>query len=99
MQNQLFASLKQVLRENDYYPNGDRWGAAMALFFDVAAFVYEENDVPIEWQYRPGAMGNQIDTESYNYDWLNTLAPEDRLSIGEYLHRLTSRLQLAGISY
>lgn len=74
-------------------------GAVMGLFFDVAAFVYEFDDTPKEWQYRPGMGGNYIDTESYNYEWLNSLSVEDRLSIGNYLHRLTGILDKAGVSY
>ncbi len=99
MTKHLLADLKQNLKENDYCLNGDRWAAAMGLFFDVAAFVYEENDVPSDWGYRPGAMGNFIDSESYNYEWLNSLTAKERLELGSYLHKLTGLLKLAGVAY
>lgn len=99
MQKQLFSELKQVLSENGYHKNGDLWGASMGLFFDVAAFVYEYGNTPAEWQYRPGAAGNFIDTESYNYDWLLSLDNDQREEIGGFLHRLTNKLRLAGLDY
>lgn len=99
MTPQLFKDLKQTLSENGYHYNGDKWGAAMGMWFDVAAFVYEENDVPKEWNYRPGCAGNVIDEESYNYEWLNSLTADERLQIGIYLYRLTNALDKAGVSY
>jgi len=99
MQTSIFKDLKQTLSENGYHHNGDKWGAAIGLFFDIAAFVYEENDVPREWNYRPGAFGNTIDTDSYNHEWLNSLNADQRLSIGNYLYRLTNILEKNGLSY
>jgi len=99
MNTQTFKELKQVLKENDYCNNGDKWGAAMGLFFDVAAFVYEDSNTPKEWQYKPGAMGNYIDTDSCNYEWINSLDEDTRKDIGKYLHRLTNILDKKGFSY
>lgn len=99
MEKKLFKDLKQTLSENGYHHNGDKWGAAMGLFFDVASFVYEEGEVPFEWDYKPGIAGNVIDEESYNYEWLSSLYRLQKLEIGHFLHKLTNRLELAGISY
>lgn len=99
MNTKLFKQLKQQLRENDYYPNGDKWGAAMNLHFENSAFVYEENETPSEWQYKPGAFGNSIDKESCNYEFLNSLTHSERLEVGNFLHRLTNLLERAGLSY
>lgn len=99
MTTKLFKDLKQHLAELGYHHNGDKWGATMGLFFDLAAKLFEEDYCPREWQYRPGAGGNQQDEESYSYEFLSELNTEQAREIGDFLHRLTNRLEKAGLSY
>ncbi len=85
--------------EPDYSPSNDPWGYAMGLFFDVAGELYNRGEaVPDEWQFRPGACG-VVEISDYRVDELDEAATADLLRLGAFLHRLTGRIDRAGLSY
>lgn len=88
---------KELLRMNDVA--GDPWGVAMGAWFDCAAHLYEVGDCPREWQYRPGSLGNHIETDGPYYEFFNTLNADQLTEIGQFLWRLCEILKKAGRDY
>lgn len=77
----------------------DPWGTAVSAWFDVAAHLYEVGDCPTEWQYRPGAMGNTIETDTAYFDFLNELDADQLTEIGNLLWRYSQLLKRHGRDY
>lgn len=94
-----FKEFKQAMAENGYHKNGDLWGSAMSAFFQCSAHLYEVGDCAKEWQYRPGMGGNHIDPDDTMTYFFEGKDADELTDIGNFLHRLTQRLELAGMSY
>jgi len=89
---------KQDLRLLDI--KHDPWGTCMEAFFECAARLYERSAlIPAEWNYKPGATNTPTDPECYWHDLFIKCSNSQLLTIGNYLHRLTSILDKAGKSY
>lgn len=84
----------------DYAPNNDPWGCAMGVFFAVADELAARGvQCPEVWRFRPSPFGQSC--EGYAYETLQELEPDDDelLRLGAFLHRLTGRIDRAGLSY
>jgi len=84
----------------DYRPDNDPWGNAMGAFFAVAdEIVARGNWCPDAWHFRPSPFGQEC--AGWEYETLQELKPDDAalLRLGAFLHRLTGRLDRAGMSY
>ena len=88
---------KALIRMNDLH--GDPWGVAMGAWFDCAAHLYEVGDCPIEWKYRPGAMGNRVEKDSIFYPMFKKMSAEHLEQIGMLLWRYTNLLKRHGRDY
>lgn len=91
------AEFKRELRSEVYFE--DRWGCSMGAFFALCSVAYERDLVQTDWEYRPGAMGNVVDSE----DWFTELflqCSDDQLTtIGTFLLKLTNLLRLTEHAY
>lgn len=98
---QKIKQLKQIIREQDY--TGDRWGVVMSLMFDLCELGYEVCQLPPEWEFSPGAMGNIIDRENNIFCLYQIEFTPDNTEMlidwGNYLNRLEAILRKAGHSY
>lgn len=93
---------KALFREltPDYYDDNDPWGHAMGTYFAAADEINARGiQCPSAWQFRPSPFGQAC--EGYEYETLQELKPSDAelLRLGAFLHRLTGRLDRAGLSY
>jgi|APHM01.1.fsa_nt_gi hypothetical protein len=80
---------------------GDPWGAAMGLFFDVAAFIFHETErcTPAKWEYRAGAGGEIDEMLPHRLAAMRDADLETLIHTGNVLHRYTRLLEKAGHSY
>lgn len=83
---------------------GDSWGTCMTHWFGIAnALEASGLIVPEEWQYRPGALGPDVESwpNSEYYDDLQSgyHSPEDLIEAGNVLQRWASMLECAGKDY
>ena len=72
----------------------DAWGSVMSWWFDIAEALHARGeDIPAEWQFRPGAGGCEESErlEDYSSDTLE--------QFGNLLNRYASALESAGRSY
>lgn len=86
---------KEELRMNDFA--GDPWGISMSAMFDLCAVAYEQLDVPREWEYSVGALGNHIDADNLFFGL--DMSDNEILAIGNYLNRLTEILRKTDHAY
>ena len=91
------SEFKHELRMEDV--KGDPWGVSLCAFFDLCVVAHGRIDVPEEWGYSVGWGGNHLDPESWFQQLFSECTDEQLLTIGNYLHRLTSLLEAAGKSY
>lgn len=92
-----FKILKQTLRENGFHKNGDLWGTAMSLMFDLVAIDCEISNLPNDWGYHPGIFGNHIEEDNRFLDM--ELTEQTAHDYGNYLNRLVKYLEYKGLSY
>lgn len=88
---------KELLRMDDL--SGDPWGTSVGAWFICASHLYEIGDCPAEWQYRPGSMGNHIDTDSAYYEMFSEMSAEQLEEIGQLLWRYSELLERHGRDY
>lgn len=94
-----YLELKCELMAN--WDPGDRWGSAMAMFFDVCAEMYQRSlEIPAAWQYKPGLSveRNQICTDQHVL--LHYYAEDESLvRLGRALNAYTGLLRRQGEDY
>jgi hypothetical protein len=95
---------KELFREvaPDYRADNDPWGHAMGAAFDVCAELTNRDlAVPAAWRYRPSPIRGPQEVSDYVAEAFADLAITDAelLRLGDFLHRLTGRLNRAGRSY
>lgn len=86
--------------------SGDKWAAAsMSAYFDVMSHLYAQTG-HYEWvkinekhQFKVGALGNTLDTESPYYDLFLNADNKDLSYIADLLHRYTNYLKFKGLDY
>lgn len=82
----------------DYHGMQDKWGATMGLFFDVAGEMgLRDMPIPDAWGYRPSPFGHHVSED--NEDVMQGLSSDDLARLGAFCHRLTGRLERAGLDY
>lgn len=85
----------------DMFDAGDRWGSAMGPWFTVACELYwRGEDNPAHWEFRPGA--NVPDPRDHDDPWFAACEkadPDQLVRFGNFLHRYSRRLKLAGLDY
>lgn len=89
---------REVLRwlKEDF--DGDRWGWAMSVAFDVAAELHNRGDsVPFD-SYRPGACSKQQVSE-YREEGMSEIPSETLNAVGIVIDRYLDKLKLAGLDY
>ena len=95
-------AIKQLFRElaPDCRGNNDPWGHCMGAFFDVAGEMYRRGmSTPDAWKYSPGAGGPDVSEDARAvFDMLDTTDAQLQI-LGEYLQRVTNRLDRLGYSY
>jgi len=80
--------------------NGDPWGSAMSALFDIAEELDRRGDeVPAEWEYRPGALGPGAPDTYFAQAVLPLYDASDMRAFGSVLARYTDNLRAAGMSY
>lgn len=78
----------------------DPWATTMDAWFECAGRMNRRGlDIPAEWNYRPGMGSDGTDKENYWYSLFARCGNKQLLTIGNYLHRLTTALDKAGKSY
>mgnify|MGYP006292187195 CR=1 FL=1 len=82
----------------EYRPNNDPWGYCMSLFFDIAAETHKRNITPWEWEYSAG-LGLDESSDIYVRQVLRKLSDKRLLKLGEFCHKLSGFLRLAGRDY
>ena len=76
------------------YDHHDAWGCVMSAFFDIAEALHTRgDDVPMQWQFKPGAC---IDREA---SWLHHYESDVLSDFGNILYRWARLLQSAGRDY
>ena len=90
--------IKDLYKET--HDSGDPWGSAISAFFDVATELWwRGDDIPDAWQFRPGAVTDPRNLESYLYPDLSVVDSDDLLQFGKTLERYTRNLDRTGKSY
>ncbi len=94
-----FEALKSELRMDDL--TGDAWGTAMGWRFALCDWLHfrTDEDVPWEWEYRPGAANDIQEDDSWKHDAFMAEDVETLIDFGHLLARYTDKLRLAGRDY
>lgn len=90
---------RKVLRwlKEDF--DGDRWGWAMSVAFDIAAELYNRGDsVPFDI-YRPGACASMQEVSEYRAEGMAEVPSDTLYTVGLVIDRYLDKLKLAGVDY
>ena len=97
-------TLRDLFTESDHKYNP--WGSGISLAFAVCEVLYANGeDIPDEWQYRPGMGQGDTDPEDYYAVWMNDVlesgevTSDDIRHFGNVLIRYTRIMDTAGRSY
>ena len=78
----------------------DSWGDAMEVWFECAGWLHWNGEnIPIEWEYSPGAGGDGRDKESYWYELFAETPVSLLHEIGRLMTRYCQYLRFKGLDY
>lgn len=77
---------------------GDDWAHAMEAWFEATGRLYlRDEEIPMEWEYRPGA--GPCDSDSYWHDLFKKAKTSTLWQIANFLFRYCGLLKYCGKSY
>lgn len=82
------------------YDSGDPWGSVMAWRFEIADELYRRGDeIPAEWEYRPGAGGPDKDGDEFMAPPIKAIDSAGLRVFGNLMLNFANVIKAAGQDY